>query len=253
MLSNVDAFLRDGFFGPVPIYNETECADLFRLVTSSRGRPREWFKGQAATHRCFYDAATDSRLVDLVTPILGPDVILWGAQEITKKAGDIHAFHTDIEASSPTGRFASIWIGLNNTGSKSGLKFVRGSHRFGKAVQQLENETGVQDVGDEAVLEWAKQFVPNPELVQPEVADGSALVFDGRVWHGSHNVAGTFARTALLVQYASADQSVFIPKGYDAWPPKFSQKRRPPVIVDRAPGSGVAAGFDRRALRHGPG
>ena len=231
MLPNVDAFSRDGFFGPIPIYSNVECADLFRLVTSSgRGRPQNWNKGEGATHPCFYNAAADPRLVDLVTPILGPNVILWGVRAITKKVGEIHAFHTDIEASSPTGRFASIWIGLNNTGPKSGLKFVRGSHRFGKAVQQLEIEKGVRDVGDETILEWARQFDPDPELIQPEVADGAALVFDGRVWHASHN-AGTFARTALLIQYASSDQSVFIPKGYDAWPPKLDRKQRPPVIV----------------------
>jgi mannose-6-phosphate isomerase-like protein (cupin superfamily) len=232
MLPDVDAFSRDGFLGAVPIFNPSECADLFRLVTSSgRGKPIEWTKGHAATHPSFYNAAADLRLINLVKPIIGPNVILWGARTVTKKVGDVHAFHTDIEASSPTGRFASIWIGLNNTSRQSGLKFVRGSHLFGKAVQQLENETGLQNVGDETILEWAKQFTPNPELVQPDVADGLALVFDGRVWHGSHNATGTFARTALLVQYASADQSVFIPEGFDTWPPAFDRQRRPPVIV----------------------
>jgi len=232
MLPDVDAFSRDGFLGAVPIFDASECADLFRLATSSgRARPKEWTKGYAATHTSFYNAAADSRLINLVKPLIGPDVILWGARTVTKKVGDVHAFHTDIEASSPTGRFASIWIGLNNTGAQSGLKFVRGSHRFGKAVQQLENETGLQDVGDETILDWARQFTPDPELVQPDVADGLALVFDGRVWHGSHNVTGTFARTALLLQYASADQPVFIPEGFDAWPPAFDQRRRPPVIV----------------------
>jgi mannose-6-phosphate isomerase-like protein (cupin superfamily) len=225
------AFARNGFYPPMLVYSSQECSDLFRL-TSSSGKPRSkvWEKGQAAQNEIFYNAASDQRLLDLIKPILGANIILWGARTVLKKAGEVHAFHSDIEACSPTGQFVSIWIGLNNTGSKAGLKFVKGSHRFGKPVQQVENEKGLFNVGDDTIMEWAKEFSSDSELCQPEVQDGSALIFDGRVWHGSHNT-GTGPRTALLFQYASQDQPVFIPKDFDAWPPVFQTGKRPPVVA----------------------
>ena len=229
---DLDAFARDGFAGPVQIYSPEECSDLFRRVTSSgKPRPKDWGKGQGAANESYYRAASDPRLLDLVTPILGPNVILWGIRTVIKAAGEVHAFHTDIEASSPTGRFVSIWVGLNNTGPKSGLKFVAGSHLFGKAVQQMELEKGLADVGEDTIVEWARQFTDNPDLVQPDVKDGSAIVFDGRVWHGSHNVGAALRRTALLIQYAAADEPVYIPKDFNSWPPEFELKTRPPVIT----------------------
>ena len=133
-----EAFARDGFMGPVPIYTPEECFDLFRLMTSDgKPRPKSWEKGHAPRNEIFYRAGSDPRLLALVAPILGPDVILWGARTVIKNPGEVHAFHTDMECSSPSGRFVSIWIGLNNIQPKSGLKFVAESHLFGKPIQQI--------------------------------------------------------------------------------------------------------------------
>ena len=44
-------------------------------------------------------------------PLLGDDIILWGASVMIRKAGDVHDWHTDIESSARDGRFVSVWVG----------------------------------------------------------------------------------------------------------------------------------------------
>jgi hypothetical protein len=66
-----------------------------------------------------------------------------------------------------------------------------------------------------------------------EMTDGDALFFDGRLWHGSHNVSGK-ARRALLLQYAPPDNPIRIPdlKFLD-WPFKLLEAPRPPCLLLR--------------------
>lgn len=229
---DVEAFARDGFCAPIQIYTAEECCDLFRLVTSSgKPRPKSWEKGNAVSNELFYRAGCDPRIVGLVTSLLGPDVILWGARTVIKRPGEVHAFHTDIESSAASGRFVSVWIGLDNIDRGSGLKFIAGSHRFGKSIQQLEVQNGASDVDEDQIVSWAAAFTPSPRPVQPDVAEGTALIFDGRVWHGSHNPSATSWRTALLLQYAASSEPIHMPKDFNAWPPQFELRKRPPVIT----------------------
>ena len=235
----VRAVERDGFAGPVPLFSPAECAALMtRLSSRITPPPAVWHKGVAVTSRAFHDVAADSRVLALVRPVLGEDIVLWGCHLVRKQGNAVHPFHTDCETSAPDGRFISVWVGLEHTGPKAGLKFIRGSHRFGATIQEMNARRGASrdDSSDTTTLEAARSFDAEPELVQPEVADGLALVFDGRAWHGSHNVGSDQTRTALLLQYAAADCPVFIPQTYE-WPLLFKSEPRPPVLVvsGRAP------------------
>jgi uncharacterized cupin superfamily protein len=163
---------------------------------------------------------------------LGNDVILWGARVVKRSPGREHRWHTDIESAFGDG-FLSVWIGLENTQRDSALSLVPGSHRFGKPVQQVACEHGVKrdSITEAATLSWAREHDPDAKVVQPEMADGEALLFDGRLWHGSQNRTDA-VRSALLLQYASADQNVLIPDlDQLEWPFRYKKKSAPSVIV----------------------
>ena len=73
------------------------------------------------------------------------------------------------------------------------------------------------------------------------MVDGEAVLFDGRVWHGSLNRRTRGRRLALLLQYAAADCSVRIPDLQQLdWPPKLRAAPRPPSIL--------VAGSDARGV-----
>ena len=231
----VAAFSRDGFIGPIDLFTQAQC-DLilkhYRLGTSPAPNPK-WFKDLAARDRFFYELARSPALVALLRPLLREDIVLWGATVVERAPDQRHIWHTDIETSGPDGRFASVWVGLEETCRASALQLVSRSHRFGRPIQQEVYERGLKrgEATDQMVTSFAQEQDPHSDFVQPDMRDGQALVFDGRLWHGSHN-AGDRSRAALLLQYAAAGTRVLIPEfNHTEWPFRFTSAEAPCVMV----------------------
>jgi hypothetical protein len=229
-----DTFLRDGFMGPVRLFAPAQCALIVEsLRIGSHPAPLDWPKGRAANDRFFFDLATSPALLELLTPLLGQDIVLWSVDVVERDPGQIHHWHSDIESSAPRGHFVSAWIGVHNTSRESALQMIAGSHQFGKPLQQVAHEHKLRwgEATEEMVLAWARERDPRAALVQPAMADGDAILFDGRLWHGSNNARGQGRRIALLLQFAAADSPVSIPDySGPMWPFRF-RETRPPVIV----------------------
>jgi len=232
-----------GYAGPVPVFSPEECRTFLReLELPGRPEPLRWFKGHASTDRLFFALATDPRVVEPVRSLLGDDVILWGASLAQREPGQVHAWHTDIESSDPRGGFVSVWIGLDNTSQESTLALVARSHRVGEPLQKAAFDRGVRrgEAGADDVLGWARRSEPSAALVQPDVHDGDAIFFDGRLWHRSHNTRASGRRTALLLQYAAARHHVRIPDLTNLeWPFRFRPERPPVVVVSGAATNGA--------------
>ncbi|HET7715911.1 MAG TPA: phytanoyl-CoA dioxygenase family protein [Bauldia sp.] len=231
---SVELFNRDGFLAPVRLLTAAQCALLVRhLQNVAKPKPIEWDKGEAAADRVVFDIATSPQVLAWLTTLLGKDIALWGASFAQRAPGQVHPWHTDIESSGPDGGFVSVWIGLEHTSRDSGLSLVRGSHRFGlpfQAVQQAHGRRRGEAEGD-TVLEWAREFDPSAIIVQPDVADGDAILFDGRIWHGSNNRRAEGRRVALILQYVRGDVPVFRPDFSQLeWPLRYLDHPRPPVL-----------------------
>lgn len=248
MNSAVADFARDGFVGPVPLLTPDECRAILTQFERDEAPPGEiWPKGRPLGDWRLSRLASDSRLTNLLRPLLGENIVLWGASIARRTPEMLHPWHVDIESSAPDGRFVTLWIGLENTSHGSGLRLIAGSHR-GRTIQQVRAEKGSsrQEHSNDAVLDWARDEHPDAHVVQPEVRDGDAILFDGRIWHGSYNSSNQ-TRTALLLQFAAADSPVRIPDGLD-WPFKFRDEPLPPVVVVH----GEAAGTPNRVIRPTP-
>jgi mannose-6-phosphate isomerase-like protein (cupin superfamily) len=164
---------------------------------------------------------------------LGEDVILWGAFVQTREVGQVHPWHTDIENSDPDASSVSIWIGIENTSRESALQMISGSHRISRTIQELAKSHGFRrgEATSEAVELWARAVDPEACFIQPDMTDGEAIAFDGRLWHGTENKRETGRRTALILQYAVASQPVKQPDFSQLeWPFRY-KGGRPPVIV----------------------
>jgi quercetin dioxygenase-like cupin family protein len=229
-----DSFARDGFLGPVPILTAEQCAALLNHFESDkRPPPAVWGKGGALTDWVLSGLGAHPRLLALLTPILGENIVLWGASLIRRAPGEVHPWHVDIESASPDGRFVTAWIGLRNTSSASSVRLIAGSHRC-NTIQQFRAESGSarDEASTETAIEWARSANSDARLVEPDMKDGEAMLFDGRMWHGSDNRRDEGARAALLLQFAAADSAVRIPdpEALD-WPFKPLQNPRPPVLL----------------------
>ena len=230
-----ETIAQSGCAGPIPLLSADACAALRRhLREAGLPAPLAWTKGRAVTDRALYDIAARPDLIALLRPLLGDDIILWGARIVDRTPGTSHPWHTDLESAAPDARVISVWVGIRNTSRDSGLMFVAGSQRFGRSVQKVLAGLGEQRnaIADERMLEIARTIDPAATIVQPEVQDGDALLFDGRIWHSGRHAGPGEMRTSLLLQYASADTPVPMPAdgGY-RWPFRFEADKRVPAIL----------------------
>ena len=230
---------RDGFAGPIPLLTRSQCALLVsHLRAGTPPPPLDWHKGLAATDRLLLDIAIRPAVLATVRPLLGEDVVLWGASFIGRLPGQRHVWHTDIETASSDVQSASLWIGLENVSRESSLQFVTRSHLFGKPIQQVLAERGKArgEAGDEEVLSLARGLDPEARIAQLDMGDGDGVVFDGRLWHASNNTLPRGRRLALLLQYAGAGSRIEQPDLTQLeWPFGDRGEPAPSILVSGAP------------------
>jgi quercetin dioxygenase-like cupin family protein len=232
-LSVVAHLHEKGFGGPVSVLTELECQQF--LASLQNKPPMDWLKGQAASSRPYYEIGTHPAILSVVEEALGPNVMLWGATVITVKDGSVHPWHSDVETSGPTGKTVTVWLGIENVTTDSGLQFISYSHAFGETIQQVRVDQGVGrcDATTENVLAWAKQKDPRAEVCKPVVSTGQALFFQGQTWHHSDNKSGK-QRRALLLQYATPETPMRIPDmNYLDWPFRHKTLPKPPCVMVR--------------------
>ena len=235
MESILTAYQRDGFSAPFRLLTKRECSALCRHLDSDRtAPPADWHKGQAVTDWPLYRLAANPRLLELLTPILGKDIVLWGCSVVRRRPGEDHPWHVDIESSWAKGRFATVWMALENGHRNAGLQLIAGSHLFQETVQQVQRDMGFErgKAAASTVLDWARTRNPEAWLAEPHVDDGEAILFDRGLWHGSRNDRPRGTRSAILLQYAAADSPVRIHDHAQLeWPFAFVGTPRPPAIV----------------------
>ncbi len=227
-------FEERGFLGPVRVLTGRRCRDLLWEVTGDR-RPRslEWGKGFAVTSRAYYDLARQPAIYDRVVELIGHEVLLWGASLLVRTPGAVHPWHSDIESATCGGRTVSVWIGLKNTTRDSSLLLISHTHTLGATIQEVQQREGHtrHDTTEGDILRWARAHHPGSDLIQPDMDNGGALFFDGRLWHGSRNrFRGT--RVAVLLQYATPDAVLRIPDlNRLDWPFQKFEFPQPPCLM----------------------
>ena len=239
--ANARFFAREGYLGPVRLFTKAQCAMILRhFKEHGHNVDPEWPKDLAVRDPFYHAVATRPQIVERLKPLLGEDIVLWGVSVIERDPGQAHPFHTDIESSSTKGGCISVWIGLENTSRRSALTLVGRSHTVGRPLQQEARKRGVaRGAGtDRMIRNWCREAGVQAQMVQPDMADGDGLIFDGRLWHGSDN-RGRTRRSALLLQYARADVPVRIQKyGNVDWPFEFTSKSPRKLRVSGFTGTG---------------
>jgi len=193
----------------------------------------------AAAAAQWFEYATDPDILDLVTQVLGPDVILWGSQVFCKPAhtGRTIPWHQDGQYW-PIRPIAtcSAWIALDDATPENGcMRYVPGSHAAGSLFAHRRRE------GEDLVL-----F----EEIDPDACDldaarddaleaGQFSLHDVFLIHGSEANRSAHRRAGFVVRYMPAT-SLFdrnIDRRQDQAGLSFSFSRRPVWLVrgtDRA-------------------
>ncbi len=110
-------------------------------------------------------------------------------------------------------QIASVWLALSPcTYRSSALRFVKGSHRWGKIFAPIpfgEESGSAQFLGGNSAAEPMPDFDANPsefEILTWDMQPGDALVFGATIVHGAkQNDDATTRRAALSIRYVGDD------------------------------------------------
>lgn len=229
-----DNFEKQGYFVIRNMLSPSDCQAILKHESGPRPQAVNWMKGRAASDPFYARLGSHPKLVQSLRELLGEDIVFWGVDILHRKPNQVHPWHCDIESCDPNGGYVSIWIGIDNTSRDSALNLITGSHKFGMTIQEKAHRSGVarNEIRMSNIHDWAQEFDPQSTYVQSDVGNGDALLFDGRLWHGTHNVRDAGTRVAILLQYAAADRAVkLIDFRNLSWPLQILEKPRPPVLV----------------------
>lgn len=210
-----------------------------------------WGGGDRAlpTHVAFLDDVRTPEILDIVEPLLGPDIVCWGAHAFCKPAGEglEVPWHQDGQYW-PIRPLATctVWVALDDSTRENGcLRVIPGSHRAATCYHhRLDerpdlalNQTVTEDQFDERAA------------VDVELEAGQMSIHDAYMIHGSGANRSNRRRAGLAIRYMPAtslyDRSIKMTGGAAAI--RQDMSRRPIYLVrgrDRA-GNDFEVGQDR--------
>jgi ectoine hydroxylase-related dioxygenase (phytanoyl-CoA dioxygenase family) len=150
---------------------------------------------------------SDARLLDLVEPIIGPDIALFASHYICKPGGDGLPVHWHQDGTYwPLAPMDVItaWLAVDDTTTENGcMRVIPGSHKCGKILDhRLNKET-------EAVLEMeVAGGVDESRAVNVEIPAGGISLHHPLLVHGSNPNRSPRRRCGLTIRYIPATTRV---------------------------------------------
>ena len=228
---------------------------LERLIAENpRVRPEHlvlrWGGGPAAlpTHAAFLEYARAGDVLDLVSQVLGPDVILWGAHVFCKPAG------TGLEVPwHQDGQYwpirplatCTVWIALDDSTPENGcMRYVPGSHRARTIHHHRLDER------PDLALDQTVAAVDAASARDVVLAAGEMSIHDVYLIHGSGANRSARRRAGFAIRYMPATSLYDRTLSYAGGAPAIRQNMalRPIFLargVDRHGGNDLTIGHDR--------
>lgn len=208
--AQIEMFNREGYVRPVTIFERHEIDeirayfdDLLARVIAAGGDSYS-ISSAHLKHGRVWDLLTDTRIVDVVADLLGPNVIGWGAHFFCKMPGDGKqvAWHQDSSYWPLTpSKAVTVWLAIDDVDGENGpMRFIAGSHHSGHLTYRPSSAE------EHNVL---NQTIENPEqygpIVENRLAAGQVSLHSDLLLHGSEANNSPRRRCALTLRYAAAE------------------------------------------------
>lgn len=207
---SVEQYREEGYTGPIRVFSEEEAARLrakfYAQIGQSEAAPgpaKTYMSAWHHHHRWVYDMATHPGILDRITTLLGPNVVMWAVHFWYKEPhnGKYLPWHQDgaYWAIEPK-KNVTAWIALGPTFIKNGcLRIIRGSHR-----SNLEHKRST-DAASAFGQGLTPEDVDESKAIALEMQPGEIVIFNEKTIHGSQANTSDIARVALSVRYTSPD------------------------------------------------
>jgi non-haem Fe2+, alpha-ketoglutarate-dependent halogenase len=159
--AQIEAYRRDGFVAPLDVFAAAEAASFRReLEAFEASLP----PGPVARHDrrklhvrlpWMRDLVEDSRLLDIVEALIGPDILVFTSTFFIKEPGTdaTAAWHQDATyfGLAPH-EHVTAWIAVSDASVEAGcMEFVRGSHRLGQLRHAPQSVAGSINAGAQSL------------------------------------------------------------------------------------------------------
>jgi hypothetical protein len=201
-------YRRDGILFPLRVLETHEAAqalaDLERIESRRAGRLPPLLN--AKPHLLMpwaWDIVHDTRILDAVEDVLGPDILCWATSFIVKDSNDGRyvAWHQDATywgLSSPEA--VTVWIALTPSTKENGcVRFLPGTHR--KTHLHIDTQDSLNLLGRR---ERVAQTIDETQAIDAELAPGDASLHDALILHGSDPNQTGGRRIGFSVRYIPA-------------------------------------------------
>ena len=205
--AQVDAWNRDGFVAPLPLFDADEAARnraLFDDLLAQRGA------GGAYAINCFqarsrgiWDLCTEPRILDAVEDLIGPDIVCWASHFFCKLPHDPKhvPWHQDaIYWRLAPARTVTAWLAIDDADEENAaMAFLPGSHARGALAWTAAGDGAVLDkaIEGEALDDAAARDAP----VSNALRAGEISLHADMLAHGSGPNRSTRRRCGLTVRY----------------------------------------------------
>lgn len=227
--AEAEAFRRDGFLSPLPVFSAAETLALRRRLETAEagataGQVRAARQALPITHAWAWDLPHDPRIVEPIASLLGANVLLWSMDWFVKEPGP--AFVTYHQDATYWGlqphEVVTAWIALSDAGPRTGpMRFLPGSHR-GPLREQRETfaANNLLSRGQEVTT-----GVDEADTVPAPLAAGEMSLHHVRVVHGSAPNRTNDRRIGMVLRYCATnvrqtkvagDRAILV-KGEDAY------------------------------------
>lgn len=163
---DIDRYNRDGFVQPFDIFDAAEIAEirayLDRLMKDMGEQGAYGINCYQARLSGLWDVATDSRILDCVQDIIGPDILCWATAILSKAPHDPKAvpWHQDAGfwSLSPA-RTVTVWLAIDDADeANSAMRFIPGTHDKGMLPMEKTGSESVFHQGIADVEQMGRPF-----------------------------------------------------------------------------------------------
>lgn len=206
----IEAFNRDGYLSPIPLFGQAEIADIRNyfdgLLAQTLAAGGDSYSISTAHLRYgrIYDLLTDTRIVSYIKDLLGENVIGWGTHFFCKMPGDGKgvSWHQDASFWPLThSKTVTVWLAIDDANVENAcMQFIPGSHWFGHLTYTL-----CEDDQSNVLTQTVAGMDQLPAPVHNELRAGEISIHSDLLVHGSEANMSSKRRCGLTLRYCPAD------------------------------------------------
>lgn len=205
----IEAFHQNGYHTPHRVFTEKETTDfrlkLEALDTLVGDKAVSMRTDMHLIQKWAWDVVHDPRIVDPVSDVLGPDVLLWSLNWFIKEPrdGKFVTYHQDATYwGLEPHNVVTAWVALSDASSSTGpMKFIPGSHRD-EVYEHLDT------FGEDNLLSRGQVIqtdIDEADAVASPLQPGEMSLHHVRLIHGSEPNQTDDRRIGMVLRYCATN------------------------------------------------